>query len=216
MHIPKHFQQDNSEHLKSIILEHPFATLVSHSEQGLEATHLPFILNTVNNQDVLQGHIAKANPLWENLSEHSDVLIVFNGPNCYISPNHYPTKKEHGKAVPTWNYVAVHVKGKLSFIHDESWNLAMLEKLTHQHEATQESPWSLSDAPEAYIQKMMPAIVGLEICITSITGQWKVSQNQPEKNQRGVACGLNKAPTHTSDEQKIAALINHNLASYKK
>ena len=216
MHIPKHFQQNNIEHLKSIILEYPFATLISYSEQGLEATHLPVILNKANNQDVLQGHIAKANPLWENLSDHSDVLVVFNGPNCYISPNHYPTKKEHGKAVPTWNYVAVHVKGKLSFINDESWNVTMLEKLTNQHEATENNPWSLSDAPTAYIQKMMPAIVGLEIDITSITGQWKVSQNQPEINQKGVALGLEKIHTHTSNEQKIAALINHNLASHKK
>ena len=123
----------------------------------------------------------------------------------YISPNYYPTKKETGKVVPTWNYVTVHVKGVMSYIHDEKWKLNMLNNLTNQHEVGQPNPWSISDAPEEYIQKMIPAIVGLEIKALSITGQWKVSQNQPEQNKQGVAAGLSQESE--SDSQKIAELV---------
>ncbi len=221
MHVPTRFQQHDIEQLKQVIIEYPFATLITHSEHGIEANHIPFILDDKNNILSLHGHIATVNPLWKNVAQSSDVLVVFNGPNCYISPNHYPTKKEHGKAVPTWNYVVVHVKGKITFIHDDAWNMNMLEKLTlrheqkqqeqKQHEANhtnkQEKPWSISDAPEAYIQKMMPAITGIQITISSITGQWKVSQNQPKNNQQGVIAGLSTLHSNKSDEQKIAELI---------
>jgi len=154
---------------------------------------------------VLQGHIAKANPLWKSVNEQSEVLLVFHGPNCYISPNHYPTKKDNGRAVPTWNYVAVHVKGVLTFRFDDEFKLRMLDNLTKQHEAEQETPWSIHDTPEQYINSMLPAIVGLEIKITAITGQWKVSQNQPEVNKQGVIEGLNKQ--QTNDALKIAELV---------
>ncbi|MEH6454636.1 MAG: FMN-binding negative transcriptional regulator [Psychromonas sp.] len=205
MHTPKTFQQHDPELLEEIIVNYPFATLVTHSDSGLEVNHLPFILTHANGESVLQGHIAKANPLWKNLSENSEVLLVFHGPHCYISPNHYPTKQETGKAVPTWNYIAVHVKGNLSFIHDPKWKLNMINNLTNQHEATQESPWSISDAPEIYIEKMLPAIVGLQLEFLSITGQWKLSQNQPERNKQGVVTGLSKA--NDSDMQKVAELV---------
>jgi transcriptional regulator len=216
MHVPTPFQQHDADQLKQIILEYPFATLITHSEHGLEANHIPFILEQKDNTDILCGHIATANPLWKHMADTSDVLVVFNGPHCYISPNHYPTKKEHGKAVPTWNYIAVHVKGTLSFIRDAAWNIAMLEKLTQHQESSQETPWSINDAPDAYIQKMLPAIIGIEITISSITGQWKVSQNQPEKNQHGVLEGLSAIATQTTDEQKIAAFIHQSLAKNKQ
>jgi len=154
----------------------------------------------------LQGHIAKVNNLWKNLENGTEVLVVFSGPNCYVSPNYYPTKKQHGKAVPTWNYVTVHAKGQLSFVHDDVWNLQMINALTDQHEASQKKPWSIADAPADYIQKMLPAIVGLQIDVSSIVGQWKLSQNQPEQNQQGVFEGLSKEDC--SNSQKISMLVS--------
>tara|TARA_R110001592_G_scaffold363017_1_gene679318 strand:- start:1657 stop:2274 length:618 start_codon:yes stop_codon:yes gene_type:complete len=192
MHIPSKFKQKDESQLKDIICEYPFATLITQSESGMEATHFPVILNSVDGTDVIHAHIAKANKIWETVKEGSEILLIFNGPNCYISPNYYPTKKESGKAVPTWNYVVVHVKGQISFVHDKEWIYNMIDSLTNIHESNQEIPWSISDAPEAFINKMLPAIVGIEISIDSIEGQWKLSQNQPEVNKSGVVKGLDK------------------------
>jgi len=209
MYIPKIFQQDSVNKYKDLITQYPLATLITYAESGIEANHIPLILNNVNGKDVLQGHIAKANPLWKNVSDKSKVLVVFNGPNCYISPNYYPSKKENGRAVPTWNYVAVHVQGAISFITDDKWNLAMINNLTNQHEAKQAQPWSISDAPEQYIQKMLPAIVGFEIEILSITGKWKVSQNQPEKNKQGVYVELSQLARESENNvQQMAELVS--------
>jgi len=205
MHIPKKFQQHDIEQLQELIREYSFATLVTLTSTGLDANHLPILLTEINGKNVLQGHIAKANPLWKTSINQSEVLVIFNGPNCYISPNHYPTKIETGKAVPTWNYIAVHVKGVMSFVHDESWLKTMIDNLTLQHESRQTTPWSTSDAPQAYIQKMLTAIVGLEIEITSIVGQWKLSQNQPDVNKLGVVAGL--LAEEEKQSQKVAELV---------
>lgn len=139
MHILKKFKQDDLNTLKNLMIQHPFATLVSYCDSGLEANHLPFILKEEKGQTKLHGHIAKVNDLWKHVENLSDVLVVFNGPDCYVSPNYYPTKKKHGKAVPTWNYVSVHIKGVLSFIYDDDWNLQMLNTLTTVHEASQKN-----------------------------------------------------------------------------
>jgi transcriptional regulator len=209
MYIPKRFLQDDINKLKGMMANHSFATFISKNESGIEANHMPLILNESGQRDVLQGHIAKANPLWKSLKDKSEVLIIFNGPNCYISPNYYPTKKVNGKVVPTWNYVSVHVKGIVSFIHDEQWVLTMLNNLTDHYEANQSVPWSVNDAPQAYIDKMLSAIVGLEIEIVSITGKWKVSQDKTEVNQEGIIKGL----SHEADSnaQNIATLVKEYL-----
>ncbi|SMN02567.1 Transcriptional regulator [uncultured Candidatus Thioglobus sp.] len=208
MHIPKKFKQNDLVQFKQLINKYPFASLITNSKSELEVNHIPLILNQSNEKQVLHGHIAKANPLWKNLKGKSEVLVVFNGPNCYISPNYYPTKKETGKVVPTWNYVALHIKGTISFIHDNQWKLNMVNNLTKQHENEQPIPWSVSDAPDEYIQKMLSAIVGLEIEILSSTSQWKVSQNQPEQNKQGVIAGLSQESE--SNYQKIAKLVANN------
>ncbi len=205
MHIPNKFKQDDAKLLEDIIRQYSFATLITQSKMGLEANHIPFFLHQEKGKNILQGHIAKANPLWKNVDDQSEVLITFNGPNYYISPNYYPTKKVHGKAVPTWNYISVHVRGKMSYIHDNDWNLAMLHNLSDQHEAKHLKPWSVSDAPEDYIQKMMTAIVGLEIHVSSITGQWKLSQNQPDENKHGAIKGLYEENVY--EAEKMAELI---------
>ena len=190
MYVPKSFEQQDQTQLIDIINNYAFATLVTYSDSGIEANHLPMFIKQVNGSQVLQGHIAKSNPLWKNVNEHSEVLVIFQGPNAYISPNYYPTKHETGKAVPTWNYISVHVKGTISYISDDNWKMAMLHKLTDQHEVEQLKPWSIDDAPKSYIDKMLSAIVGLEIHIGSIQGKWKISQNQPAINQQGVISGL--------------------------
>ena len=209
MHIPQIFEQDDSAQLKGIIRTYPFATLITYSDSGLEANHIPFFLNRSDNKDVLQGHISKTNPLWKKLNDKSEVLVVFHGPNSYISPGYYPTKLETGKVVPTWNYVTVHVKGVMSYIHDQNWNMAMIENLTNQHEADQPSPWSISDAPEEFNQKMLSAIVGIEIEISSMVGKWKASQNQPERNKQGVVAGLSKSSD--INVQRMATIVNDYL-----
>ena len=209
MHVPKQFEQNDLTEFTDLINNYPFATLITNSDLGLEANHIPFILDQSNGKNILQGHIAKVNSLWKNLKDKSEVLVVFHGPNCYISPNYYPTKKETGKVVPTWNYVAVHVKGVLSYVHDEGWKLDLLNDLTTQHEAGQVIPWSISDAPEEYIQKMLSAIVGLEVDIASITGQWKLSQNQPDVNRLGVVAGLS---LENESHQAIAELVKEQMA----
>lgn len=195
MHVPKAFQQDDPVALHELMVKYPLASLIAYSATGIEVNHIPFFLNKSKGKLSLQGHIAKANPLWKLIKDKSQVLLVFHGPNCYISPNYYPTKKEQGKVVPTWNYVAVHVKGLLSYRFDTQFKLDMLNNLTIQHEQNQEKPWSITDAPMQYIQRMLAAIVGLEIEILSITGKWKVSQNQPEINKQGVVSGLSNEKT---------------------
>jgi transcriptional regulator len=209
MYIPKRFLKDDIDKLKGMMVNHSFATLITHNESGVEANHIPLILNKLGQKDVLQGHIAKANPLWKNIKDKSEVLIIFNGPNCYISPNYYPTKQENGKVVPTWNYISVHVKGIVSFLHDDQWILKMLNDLTNQYEANQPVPWSVSDAPQAYIDKMLSAIVGLEIDILSITGKWKVSQDKTEENKQGIIRGLSQEIN--SDAHNIAKLVKEHL-----
>ena len=209
MHIPHKFKQDEENQLIAIMREYPFATLVTHSESGIEATHLPVIFNRADGKNIIQAHIAKANKIWKSVKEGSEILLIFNGPNCYISPNYYPTKKESGKAVPTWNYVVVHVKGTISFIHDEKWIYNMIDSLTKEHESKQDIPWSISDAPDTFINKMLPAIVGIELNINSIEGQWKLSQNQPEVNKFGVIQGLLEKG-HTP-ELKVSGLVKEQI-----
>ncbi|MGL5291227.1 MAG: FMN-binding negative transcriptional regulator [Plesiomonas sp.] len=186
MYIPEKFKQENIEDILKLIRAHPFATVITSSQLGAEADHLPLFLIERDGKLYLQGHIAKANSLWQTTPPLSDVLVIFNGPNSYISPNYYPTKKENGKAVPTWNYAVVHAKGKLEFIHEPEWITKVLEQLTLEHEREQAVPWLMADAPKSYIQAMLSAVVGIEIAIDSLTGKWKLSQNQPELNQQGV------------------------------
>ncbi|MGO2498079.1 MAG: FMN-binding negative transcriptional regulator [Vibrio litoralis] len=190
MHKLKVFQQSNIEHLHQIINDYPFSTLMVSTESGIEVDHLPMILTIDDGVVCLQGHIAKANPLAKLVNDETKATIIFHGPNCYISPNYYPTKKENGKAVPTWNYIVVHVTGAIKCIHDNDWKLDFLNRLTDKHESNSDEPWSISDAPQEYIEKMLPAIVGLEVQIESIEGKWKVSQDKPEINQQGVVEGL--------------------------
>jgi transcriptional regulator len=152
----------------------------------------------------LQGHIARANPLWRQAAD-AEVLVIFHGPQAYVTPSWYPTKREHGKAVPTWNYAVVHARGRLRVIEDPVWLRQQLEALVTHHESSFAEPWQISDAPPDYINKMLGAIVGIEISITGLTGKWKISQNQPEANRTGVVKGLRQQGT--DDALQIADLV---------
>ncbi len=190
MYLPGHFAETRAEVLHAAMPAHPFATLVAHGENGLTADHLPLHLEPeIGPFGALQGHVARANPLWRKAAD-SDVLVIFHGPQTYITPSWYETKREHGKAVPTWNYLVIHARGRLRAIDDPAWLLGKLEDLVARHEAGFAKPWQISDAPPDYIDKMLAAIVGIEIVISEITGKWKVSQNQPGVNRAGVVVGL--------------------------
>lgn len=190
MYIPKNFHEKDENNLISMMEKYAFATLVVMTKSGIEANHLPLIVKQFQEKLLLRGHIAKANPWSKNILEGTDVLVIFNGPNCYVSPNYYPTKQVNSRVVPTWNYVSVHAKGQITFTKNDEWKLQMLHELTDKHEAIQAQPWSVNDAPDAYIQKMLPAITGFEIDVSSLEGKWKVSQNQPAINTQGVIDGL--------------------------
>jgi transcriptional regulator len=198
MYLPAHFEETRSEVLHALMREHPFATLITHDDKGLTANHLPLHLAAdVAPFGTLQGHVARANPLWKE-SADKEALVIFHGPQVYVTPSWYPTKREHGKAVPTWNYVVVHARGRLRAIDDPDWLRQQLETLVTHHEAGFAEPWHIADAPPDYIDKMLSAIVGIEITITEITGKWKISQNQPEANRAGVVAGLRQQGTADS------------------
>lgn len=207
MYIPKHFAESDSDLLYEFIRGNPFALLVTNTQSGLNADHLPVYLNTQNPHKVcIQGHIASANPLWKNITGLQQSLLIFQGSNAYISPSWLPSKKTDGRVVPTWNYSAVHVKGCIEFIHDPSWKLALLNNLTAQQENKLEYPWLVADAPEEYIQKLLPAIVGFEVVVSEVMGKFKLSQNQSTENQTGIAEGLEQQ--HPLMAEQIFSRLN--------
>jgi transcriptional regulator len=194
MYLPKHFAEDNVAEMHALMRTNPLATLVSHGPDGLDANHIPLLLADGGPCGKLQGHVARANPLGKAGSVTGEVLVVFQGDESYISPSGYATKAENGKVVPTWNYVAVHAYGELRLIDDPRWILAQISALTATHEAALPQPWNVTDAPADYIEKMLGAIVGIEITITRLLGKWKVSQNQPPANQASLIRALAGMP----------------------
>jgi transcriptional regulator len=199
MYTPKHFVETRVEALHGLIRAYPFATLVTRAADGLTANHLPFELVG----EVLHGHVARGNELAQ--LDGAEVLLVFQGPDGYISPNWYPSKHETGREVPTWNYAVVHVHGRLRVIDDAAWLRRLLETLTDHHEAGQPQPWKISDAPDDHIEKSLRAIVGLEVAIDRIEGKFKLSQNHPARNRAGVVAGLRERDG--DGDAELAALM---------
>jgi transcriptional regulator len=192
MYIPKQFEQPDIEIMHQLIRNQPLATLVTLSSDGINANHIPLHLtDTPAPFGTLQGHVARSNPVWTDVNTDLEVLTIFNGADAYISPSLYATKQVTSKVVPTWNYTAVHAYGFLRVIDDTAWIRTQLEALTNHNEAGFEKPWALSDAPEDFTKKLIKSIVGIEIVITRLFGKWKVSQNQPLKNQISIVQGLN-------------------------
>jgi transcriptional regulator len=190
MYCPSLFREDRLEVQQAFIRSHPLGLLISHGSTGLTANLVPFVLKAGDRErGVLQAHMARANPQWRELDDQA-VLVVFRGPDAYVSPSLYATKKETGKVVPTWNYAMVQVRGKFRLRDDSDWLTDQLNALTTSREATHVQPWSVADAPRDYIESQKRAIVGFEIEIAVLEGKWKVSQNQPEANRRSVVAGF--------------------------
>lgn len=195
MYIPADFAENRKEVLHATIAQHPFGTLITHGENGLDANHIPFELVPDEGElGVLRAHVARANPVWQAVANGDEVLVVFRAGDAYISPNWYPSKHEFHKQVPTWNYVVVHAHGRISIHDDERYVRGVIGRLTRTHEASQPKPWKMSDAPKEYTDAQVRAIVGVEIGITRLVGKSKLGQNKEARDIKGagdalVACG---------------------------
>ena len=191
MYIPKFNEENRLDVMHALIETQPLATLVTVSNSGLIATHLPMVLaRSEGPHGTLRGHLSRANSQWRNLNPSIEALAIFSGAHHYISPSWYPEKAEDGKVVPTWNYAVVHAYGPLKIIEDPAWLLSHLNTLVTQHESSFPTPWKTSDAPSDYIASQIKGIVGLELPITRIEGKWKVSQNKSERTLHAVEQGL--------------------------
>lgn len=191
MYTPPHFREDDIALLHETIRRIAFGTLVTLGPDGLVGSHLPMLLDAEKGaHGTLTGHLAKANIQTKTEALDIEALAIFQGPEAYITPNWYATKQEHGKVVPTWNYVAVHAYGKISFFEDADRLRDQVASLTDRHEATNAAPWALNDAPEKFVQSQLKGIIGFEIPISRMDGKWKLSQNRPAPDKEGVISGL--------------------------
>ena len=187
MYLPKHFEQHDPSALQALMQAHPLAMLVTTGADGVTADHLPLEYDAASG--TLRGHVARANPLWRHAAGQP-VLAVFRGAEAYITPSWYPSKAEHHKVVPTWNYAVVHAHGTLRTVDEAPWLHGLVSRLTDHHEARRDQPWAVSDAPDDYVHQMLRAIVGIEIVVSRLIGKWKVSQNRSDADRLGVADGL--------------------------
>jgi transcriptional regulator len=205
VYTPSQFAETRPDVIAALIRANPLATIVGHTVAGLEANHIPLMLQELAGAPgKLIGHVARANPLWQH-PPGDDLLVIFQGPAAYISPNWYATKAEGGKVVPTWNYAVVHARCSLKALTAPAEVLGIITALTNTHEAGSKHPWQVADAPPDYTEKLLAAIVGIELTIKHVTGKWKVSQNQPVKNRESVVAGLNGVGTQ--DAAAMAALV---------
>ncbi|MCW5576095.1 MAG: FMN-binding negative transcriptional regulator [Burkholderiales bacterium] len=206
MYQPPLFREDDLAIQHDLIRAHPFGALVTLASTGLVANSVPFVLDTTaGERGTLRCHVARANPLWRQPPD-GEVLAVFHGPQVYVTPSWYPSKREHGKVVPTWNYAVVHVRGPLVIRDDRDWLLDLVSRLTAGQESPMPQPWAVGDAPADYIERMLEAIVGIEIPVTRIEGKWKVSQNRSEADRTGVAAAL--VQSDDPRNRAMAALVS--------
>lgn len=194
MQQPPIFREHRVDVMRGLMRAHPFATIVSAATGLLTADHIPLVLHEEEGEHgTLRGHIAVSNPLFRETTGPIEVLTIFQGPQTYVTPSWYAAKREHGKVVPTWNYVVVHTRGTLAFTRETPWLLRHLADLTAQHESHRPEPWAVSDAPDDFIARQLKGLVGFEIAIKALQGTWKVSQNKPLADWTGVRDGLQQA-----------------------
>lgn len=207
MYSPTAFRQDDLATLHRQIAACRLATVVSQGPSGLQASHLPLLLEPAEGEfGTLYGHFARANPQWQELANGGEVLTIFSGPEAYVSPTWYPAKAEHGKVVPTWNYIAVHAYGQAEVFDDAERLLALVSRLSQRHEAGRAQPWAVSEAPPDYIDSMLRAIVGFALPIQRLDGKWKLGQNRSAADQSGVREGLNASLD--ARDRELAARMN--------
>jgi transcriptional regulator len=191
MYQPAYHREDRLTVQHELIRTHPFGLLITAGRGGLMANPVPFLVDSERGASgTLRAHVARANPQWRELDAVGECLVVFQGPQQYITPSWYATKRDTGKVVPTWNYVTVHAWGRPRAIEDAAWLRQQIGELTHSQESGRAAPWQVEDAPEDFVAMQIRAIVGIEIPIARIEGKWKVSQNRPAADREGVVAGL--------------------------
>ena len=206
MYLPSLYSETRLDELHRLIRAHPFGMLVATSPQGLEATHIPFVLEAERGaQGVLIAHVARANPLWRELADGQEVLVVFRGAHGYISPNWYESKREHHQHVPTWNYEIVHAHGRVRVLDDLKFVRGMVAKLTRQQEAALPAPWKMSDAPADYLDEQLAQIVGLEVEVTRLDGKRKLSQNRERRDFDSTVAALQAQGQNELAQAMLAA-----------
>jgi transcriptional regulator len=191
MHLSSHFNEPRVAVLHTLMRAQPFATVVTARPHGPDADHVPLLLDdSPGGCGVLRGHVARANPVWREVEDGADVLAIFHGPHAYVSPRWYPSKREHGRVVPTWNYLVVHARGPVRWQHDAEWLRDTIAAQADVYEGDREDAWKLSDAPLGYTERLLAGVVGFEIPIHALSGKWKLSQNRSAADRAGVLAGL--------------------------
>ncbi|MFM4719515.1 FMN-binding negative transcriptional regulator [Aeromonas bivalvium] len=191
MYLPPHFEATDPAALHRLMQAHPLGALVTFGEQGLDANHLPFEFDADEGEHgILRAHVARNNPLWQEVKEGQEVLVIFRAAEGYISPSWYPSKQAHHKQVPTWNYAVVHAHGRIRVRDDARFVRRLLASLTRTQEAAEPAPWKMADAPRDYLEAMVQAVVGIEIEITGLVGKFKLSQNKEEGDRLGAVDAL--------------------------
>jgi transcriptional regulator len=194
MYLPSHFEEDRPDILRGLVADHPLGALVTLGPDGLNGNHVPFLYDAEPAPfGTLRAHVARANPVWREFNKDLEALVIFQGPQVYVTPSWYPKKQETGKVVPTWNYLVVHAYGALRPVDDAEWLRRFVTRLTDRFESGRADPWKVTDAPADYVDAMLKAIVGIEIPVTRVYGKWKTSQNQQPPEREGVARGLRGA-----------------------
>lgn len=187
MYVPSDFDESRTEVLHDLILQHPFGMLVTHGASGLDANHIPFELKPQQGEmGALIAHVARANPVWKDVSDGDEVLVIFRVADAYVSPNWYPSKHAFHKEVPTWNYIVAHAYGRITIRDDERFVRGVVGRLTRTHEASQPAPWKMTDSAKEDIDAMLKNIVGLEIDITRLVGKSKLGQNKKVRDMRSA------------------------------
>ena len=209
MHVPDHYRVDDVGEMHALMRARPFATLVSSGSDGLTATHLPTVLKVEGEHGVIECHLARANQHWRDLAAGGEALMIFQGPEGYITPNWYPSKAVHQKVVPTWNYAVVHAYGRPEVVPDKDWLRRHVGELTDQQEKSEAVPWAVTDAPDSYIDVMLRGIVGFRFVIGRLQGKWKMSQNREVPDRLGVVAGLNARAQ--GEDKEIALAVTDKL-----
>jgi transcriptional regulator len=193
MYLPAHFEENRAEVLHRLMADYPLGALVTLGPNGLDANHVPFEFDAAKGpHGLLRAHVARANPLWQEAKDDDDVLVIFQGPSAYISPNWYPSKHEAHRQVPTYNYLMVHAHGRIAVRDDEAFVRGVVARLTRKMEAGQPVPWKMGDSAEDFISMMLQAIVGIEIEVTRLVGKAKLSQNKAAADRLGAAQGVRR------------------------
>ncbi|MFC4537042.1 FMN-binding negative transcriptional regulator [Sphaerisporangium dianthi] len=191
MYIPRHFAAPDPAAVTELLDRAGASDLVTMTPHGMIATLVPFVFDpAAGEQGALLGHLARNNDQWRHASGDTEALVIVRGPDAYVTPSWYATKREHGRVVPTWNYVTAHVYGRLVAHDDPAWTEALVRRLTVKHESARPVPWSVDDAPEAFVKGHLRAIVGIEVVITRVEAKWKLGQNRSPEDADGVITGL--------------------------